>query len=127
MQAVEALIVVMVVTWLAAATLLVLLWRQVRETERMIAQQRLLLELRVMRARFRHHAPDVDPGILGREDRGVEAGSPEAEADVTDGTADEILGSGSHAFVADLLGDGDDGEATGGDEAGGDGHRDVDR
>ena len=123
MQAVEALIIVMAVTWLAAATLLVLLWRQVSETERIIAQQRLLLELRVMRARFRHHAPDVDPAILDREDREREDGLPDVAAHMTDGTADEMSQGGSHELVADLLDDGDDGR----DAAGGDGYRDVDR
>lgn len=112
MQVVEALIAVMAVTWLAAATLLVLLWRQVQATERSVAQQRLLLELRVMRARFRHHAPEVDPTILGEDGDGTEAGSLERET---------AAGAGVHDLVAEVLEGEEDGGGPDGSTGPGDG------
>lgn len=63
-ETIHVLIGMMAVAWLAAASILVVLWREVRAMSEVVEEQRTMWELRVMRMRYRRLGPDVDPVIL---------------------------------------------------------------
>lgn len=63
-ETVHVLIGMMAVAWLAAASILAVLWREVRAMSEVVEEQRTMMELRVMRMRYRRLGPAVDPVIL---------------------------------------------------------------
>lgn len=67
-ETVHVLIGMMAVAWFAAATILAFLWREVKAMSEVVEEQRTLMELRMMRMRYRRLGPDVAPVILEQSD-----------------------------------------------------------
>lgn len=64
MEAIHVLIGIMAVAWAGAAAMLVFLWREVRAMTEVVEEQRTMMELRLMRTRYRRLGPAVDPSLF---------------------------------------------------------------